>query len=482
MTPRHRIAGQPGPQNEFLACNADIAIYGGAAGGGKSYGLLLDAAALAMKYKGFGAVIFRRTGTQVMSEGGLWDKSEELYPLIGGQGSRHNKQWWFPSKNSTVSFAHLEHEKDKLSWMGSEIAYIAFDELTHFSETQFWYLMSRNRSLCGCKPIVRGTVNPDPDSFVAKLVAWYIDQNTGYAIPERSGVIRYFIRVGDDLHWGASRAELVEKWGGMFAGEADVNTLIKSFTFIVSKIEDNKILMAKNPEYYATLMSLPTVERERLLRGNWKVRPASGSYFKYGWLPAVKAYPVGYRTIRYWDRAATVPNPENPDPDWTVGLKMTKAPNGEYHIIDVRRDRLTPNGVEKLIVETASADGQDVMQVLEQDPGQAGIAEVDHLIKALAGYPVRAVPKTKSTEFLCKGCSSQAEAGNIYILEADWNDKFVSECVNFPTGRKDDQVVTLVGAFNELTLGAGPMTPDNVTLGTRGQMTARPLFKPKKFN
>ena len=74
-----------------------------------------------------------------------------------------------------MRFAHLEYEQDKFGWMGAQVTFIGFDELIHFTEGQFWYLLSRNRSTCGIKPHIRATCNPDPDSFVADLVKWWID-------------------------------------------------------------------------------------------------------------------------------------------------------------------------------------------------------------------------------------------------------------------------------------------------------------------
>lgn len=465
------IEPQPGPQTKFLSCSTDIAIFGGAAGGGKSFGLLLDAAGCAMRHKGFGSVIFRRTGTQIMSEGGLWDKSEELYPIIGGIGTRHDKTWRFKEKSSAISFAHLEHEKDRLSWQGAEIAYVGFDELTHFVESQFWYLLGRNRSLCGCKPMLRGTTNPDPDSFVAKLVDWYIDQDTGYAIPERSGVRRYFVRIGDDIYWGESKDELTALYG------PEVSQYAKSFTFIRSMIEDNPILLEGNPQYKASLMALNTVERERLLFGNWKVRATAGMYFTQDTFDIYPDYPRGYRLVRYWDRAATRKTALN-DPDWTVGVLMMRDPQGIYWVCDMVMAQLDPLGVENLIRSTAIMDGPNTDICLEQDPGQAGIAEVGYLIRQLSGLTVKGVLKSLNTELLCRPCASQAKARNIRLVEGTWNKPFMNQLVNFPKGTHDDIVVAFVGAFNELTMGAVPITEDNYILGSSsGVGLTRSVFR-----
>lgn len=268
------IRPQPGPQERFLGTPADIAIYGGAAGGGKTWALLMEPLRHVANPH-FGGVIFRRTTPQITNEGALWDESGKLYPLLGAEPKVGDLSWLFPSR-AAVSFAHLEHEKNKLNWQGSQIPFIGWDELTHFSESQFWYLVSRNRSMCGVRPYVRATCNPDPDSFVATLIAWWIDQDTGFAIPERAGILRWFVRVGDAVVWADQPQDLASH-----INPADGQPIPpKSITFIPAKLSDNLALMKADPGYLANLMALHKVERERLLGGNWKVRPDDEAFFQ----------------------------------------------------------------------------------------------------------------------------------------------------------------------------------------------------------
>jgi len=153
-----------------------------------------------------------------------------------------------------------------------------FDELTHFSENMFFYLLSRNRSTCGVKPYVRATCNPDPDSWVAKFIEWWIDQDTGFAIPERSGVLRYFIKDSDAYVWGGSKGEVLEKvqhiTGPLLAAEpnTDPNDLVKSATFIPGTIYENIELLRKDPGYLGNLMAQDAETKAQLLDGNWKIR------------------------------------------------------------------------------------------------------------------------------------------------------------------------------------------------------------------
>lgn len=204
-------------------------------------------------------MIFRRTYPQIRNEGGLWDESEKLYPLTGASGSVSSLDWRFPS-GANVGMRHLQLEANKYDWQGSQVPLLCFDELNHFSESQFFYMLSRNRSLCGVRPYVRGTVNPDP-GWVKTFLGQWVDRT--HKDPAQSGELRWFTRVKGELVWGHTREEMAARYPGK---------LFKSVTFIRASIFDNKILLATNPEYLANLEALPEVERARLLDGDWDVK------------------------------------------------------------------------------------------------------------------------------------------------------------------------------------------------------------------
>ena len=443
------FAPQLGPQYDFLTTLADICIFGGSAGGGKTFGLLLDPVRH-FQNPAFGGVIFRKTRTDIRKEGAIWDESEKMYPYYPAVPRQQKLDWSFPS-GARLSFAGMQYETDKLEWQGAQIPFIGFDELTHFSGSQFFYMVSRNRSMCGVRPYIRATCNPDPDSFVADMISWWIDQETGYAIPERSGVVRWFIREGEELVWFETHSLamsylVLEK--GKKIEQAEL--LPKSFTFIPSSIHDNPALLKVNPEYLSNLESLPFVDRERLLKGNWKIRPSAGYFFRTEWFESVPHRPAEIVTAcRYWDRAATEKNATN-NPDWTVGVLMGKCTKGYYWVLDVIRRQYSPMKVEQLIVNTAKHDGLNVQIGLEQDPGQAGKMEVEYLIRQLAGFSVKAILATTSKEVRAKPFSSQCESNNVKIVEGKWNKPFLATLENFPEGDHDDDVDSASGAFNLL--------------------------------
>ena len=254
------IRPHPGPQSAFLACPADIAIYGGAAGGGKTWALLLEPLRHVQNRR-FNGIVFRRTTPQI--RGSLWPNSVEIYRHLGARSREGLFDHRFPS-GAVLKMAHLEHPKHRFDHQGAEYDYIGFDELTLFTPEQFWYLaLTRARSVHGIRPYVRATCNPDPDSFVAHLISWWWDPVTGYPIPERSGVIRWFLRIDDDLVWADEPDELRQRFPGHEP---------KSFTFIEAKLADNPTLDRGDPTYRSSLMAMTHVERERLLQGNWKIR------------------------------------------------------------------------------------------------------------------------------------------------------------------------------------------------------------------
>lgn len=278
------ITPQPGFQQKFLSSSADIVIGGSAAGVGKTYALLMEFLRHS-ELKSWGGVIFRRTNPQIKLEGGLWDTAMGVYPALGATPRESSMEWLFPS-GAKLKFSHLEYEKNVLDWQGAQVPFIGFDELTHFTEKMFFYLLSRNRSTSGVKPYVRATCNPDPESWVAKLIEWWIDQETGYPIAERDGAVRFFIRYGETYIWGDSEEEVIEKAGDFLKNLVEKSGLkpedfIKSITFISGSIYQNQELLKVNPAYLANLLSQDEATRRSLLESNWKYLETDEDIFKF---------------------------------------------------------------------------------------------------------------------------------------------------------------------------------------------------------
>jgi predicted phage terminase large subunit-like protein len=438
-----------------MATPANVCIYGGAAGGGKSFGLLMSA----LRYKnvpGFGCTIFRRNFNQIFSQGGLWDESMKIYQGIRGADPKFARgQWWFRNQNgdivSKVTFAHIERDEDVHKWQGSQICEIGFDELTHFSEKTFFYMLSRNRSTCGVEPFIRATCNPDADSWVAKFIEWWIDPDTGYPIPERSGKLRWFVRRDEILYWANTKQEL---WKQFDLKTPEEKAEPRSVTFIMSKLEDNQELLKVNPGYMANLKAMSVIERERLLHGNWKIKAAAGLFFKRSQVGDYLSFVPDdvIEWVRCWDLAATEKT-ENGDPAFTAGVLMGKRKNGRYIVADVVNKQMSASDVRQTIKHTAQQDIAKYKRVkirLPKDPGQAGKEQAESYIKFLAGFNVVTVAETGSKEARAEPMAAQWQAGNFDVLTGAWNEEYLQQLENFPDSKFKDMVDASANAFTEL--------------------------------
>lgn len=442
---------QPGPQEIFLSTPADIAIYGGAAGGGKTWALLFEQLRH-VKNPLFGSVIFRRTYPQIIAEGGMWDESSKMYVPLGAEPRKTGLYWTFPS-GMRVRFAHMQYERHMYDWQGSQIPLICFDELTHFTSQMFFYMMSRNRTMSGVRPYIRGTCNPDADSFAAEMIAWWIDQETGYPIPERAGQLRYFVRINEEMHWGDSKEELKKEHG------SDVRPM--SFTFVPSTIFDNKALLEANPEYLASLKALPLVERERLLGGNWKIRPSSGRIFDRSWFKVIDIdqVPAGGIITRFWDLAASEKKTKGDDPDFTASVKM-KMVNKAFYILDSTAFRKNAAEVDKAMLNLTRQDAHAAQQEdaryrarWEIEPGSAGLRENLRLVQMLAGIDAGGRRPQGDKITRGKGLAAQAEAGNVYVVKAPWTEAWLTHMHHQPDLAHDDTMDASTGSFNDLIHG-----------------------------
>jgi predicted phage terminase large subunit-like protein len=170
--------------------------------------------------------------------------------------------------------------------------------------------------------------------------------------------------------------------------------------------------------------------------------------FKRHWFNTVRAVPKGTKFCRGWDLAAT-----EGGGDYTVGVKMGVQPDGRFIVVNVVRHQYSPANVEKLIKSTTTQDGYLCEQSLPQDPGQAGKQQASYYIGKLAGYTAHATIESGDKETRAEPFSAQAEAGNVDILEGEWNTEWLDELCVFPNGKYKDQVDASSRAFNVLALG-----------------------------
>lgn len=441
------ISPQP-KQEEFLTTAADIALYGGSAGAGKSFSLLLIPLYHIDNSK-FKAIFFRRSQVEIRSPGGLWDESMELYRHVGGHPRQQYLDWTFPS-GATVKFAQLENDNAIYNYQGSQVGLLIFDELTHFSEKQFFYMLSRNRSSSGMKPFVRMSTNPDKDSWVRKFIDWWIDDN-GFPIAERSGIIRYFVRIDNKTIWADNPAELA----------ALGYTEPKSFTFVPAKLTDNQILMQNDPGYLANLQAQNKVERAKLLDGNWNI-----SYSDYGVvlnrqdfsrydLEEKLKIPGFFEEAYFVVDGASKTGTAN---DYSViGLfAKSRLEKGQFYIVDWMRVKMEEPDLEQALIDKWNhwrSNFQVVPKGINIEDASVGAGLIQRLPRK--GIPVYILKPQKDKFLRLNDGLGIIKSKFVNIpYNASWADKFFEECECFRADMKhvvmegeslphDDQVDTL---------------------------------------
>lgn len=412
LTPRltKYIPGSPTPkQRAFLLMNDTKEIlYGGAAGGGKSWAQL--AAALQfIDVPNYSAILLRRTFADLAQPGALIDLSKQwLMPFVERKEvrwSEKEKVYTFPN-NATLSFGYLESANDKYNYQGAEFQYIGIDECTQIDPGNYRYMFSRLRKKKEMQVPLRFRATTNPGGMFGE----YYYQ-------------RFFV-------------------------EGKENGRI----FISAGLNDNPHLDAE--QYREALNELDPVEREQLLNGNWEIK-ASGDLLDRHWFQVVPHHeiPDMASRVRFWDLAGTDPSKRRGrnkrEPDWTVGFKLAMH-QGMYWIEDIVRVQKKPHELEEIIKATAMADGYNCPIRMEQEPGSSGIITIDHYSRnVLPSYNFQGVVSTGSKVERARSASAAAQAGRVFISDRCRNTlSFLDEADLFPYGAHDDTIDGFSGAFN----------------------------------
>lgn len=257
------------PQYDFLSCSADWALFGGAAGGGKTHAISLDPLRHCQGPSAnpmFRGAIFRRTFPDLTQPGGLLDHCKQIYEPLGAVYNHTSAEFRFQC-GAKISLETLQYSKDLNSFLGAQFDALYVDEAASFTLNQIMFLWSRCRSKSGVKPVLRMSANPDNDSFLFKLIYWWLDPATGFPDQSKKGVIRHFVATGEDFEW------FDEPQFDPTTGER----ISTSMTFIPSKLSDNKALQESDPAYRRRLLQLPESDRQRFLDGCWLASSSTGS-------------------------------------------------------------------------------------------------------------------------------------------------------------------------------------------------------------
>jgi predicted phage terminase large subunit-like protein len=183
--------------------------------------------------------------------------------------------------------------------------------------------------------------------------------------------------------------------------------------------------------------------------------PPGGSIFKRPWFKVVKALPADRRVdvrCRFWDAGGSARTAKAKDPDYTVGTLVARVGN-DYYVEHVARGQWSSAQVDAVIQQTARTDGWATLIREEREGGSSGIAVIESRKSKLAGFNYEGRPATGAKELRWQPFASQAEVGNVYVLESEWNRHWLDEFEAAPNGAHDDQIDSAVGAFMEVALG-----------------------------
>ena len=390
----------------LLMNNKKDILYGGAAGGGKSI-FLLAAALQYVDVPGYAAILFRKTFSDLMLPGALIPRSQEwLSPFLATGEVRwqdKEKRYTFMESGATVSFGYLDSRGDELRYQGAEFQFVGMDEVTHIDPVAYRYLYSRLRRILGSNiPMrMRATANPG-----GPFGEYYYQ--------------RYF----------------VDKKG----------------LFLPAGLNDNPHLDVA--EYRESLAELDPITREQLENGNWEIRP-SGDLFDKSWLIPIdpSEIPAHARYVRFWDLAAIDPrykrkNTNKQEPDFTVGFKLGFA-DGCYYIVDIIKAQKGPGDIEKLVANTAQADGHACAIRMEEEGGSSGISNTLRYAKEiLQGYDYVGVKPVVSKIERARPVAAACQVGTVFISSRCRNlTDFMAQLDAFPNGANDDMVDGFSGAF-----------------------------------
>ena len=411
-------------QAAFLLYQGSEALYGGAAGGGKTDAALM-AASQYICVPGYNAIIFRQTYGQLAQDDGLIERSHEWWAGTGATYNAGAHRWTFPS-GASVTFGSLQYEKDKHKYQGAAYHFVYFDELTNFPTSgAFTYLFSRLRR---------------KDAEGGNLAACPHCGLTQGDIPLRMRAGTNPGGVGGS--WVFDR--FVAPWRDMLAGKREPNP---DRVFIPSLLKDNPYL--DYDAYLQSLQQLDPVERAQLLEGDWDVR-ARGAMFDRFLMPIVDDWPREAKVVRYYDFASTEDSGKN-DPDWTAGAFVAVL-DGKCWLVHVDRYRAAPGELERRVKQRADLDTRRTPIVMEREGGASGKIAANHFIRnVLPGFEAYAVQKSNSKADEARPLSALVLNGNFSVVRGEWNEAWFDEAEMFPKpGYHDDQVDAVSGGFNWL--------------------------------
>ncbi len=420
-------------QEAFLRLQELEVLWGGSVGGGKTIGLAM-AALMYADVPGYHALLVRTSLTELQLPGGLMSVLSDWLAGTKAVWSGDKHAWLFPgpgrragSGGASVGFGYLDGLGDLGRYQGSNFSFVGFDELVRFSQQQYGGMFRVLRQPADRSAMVAAT-----------------DGTTLADVP---------VRVRATSNPGGPYADWVK------THFVDPVTRPPGVIFLRSRLDDNPHL--DRDSYLETLGGLPLSLRRRLIEGDWDATD-EGELFREDWFPIIhpRELPPMTNSVRYWDLAGTERSVAAPDPDYTVGLKLERDTDKTLYITDIVRERKAPGAIERLVAETAKADGHQVQIVIEQEPGASGKAVIARYMREiLAGYwaggDLPSGPKNVRAHPVASACQN----GLVKIVRGPNMREFLDEVCAFPHAPHDDCVDALAGAHNAITQGGRRYRP-----------------------
>lgn len=409
---------EPTPkQLELLALDTVLEVFfGGAAGGGKTDGLLMAA----LKYidvPGYSALILRRNTQQMMKPDAVLSRALEwLLPLCGKRGSKVHWSWDLHAftfqcsggGTSTLTFGHMEHENNKYDYQSAAYHFVAFEELTQFTQTQYVYMFSRLR---------RPTSGPAAH------------------IPLR-------------MRSTGNPGGVGHQW--VFERFVNEETRNPRAVFIPSFLHDNPHIDATG--YIKSLDEMDPYSRKQLLEGVWN-DPKPGDIFdvsRITMLDSMAQVPELMATVRFWDFAATDEKEATAKSDFTASCKMGVGYDGVYYILDVTEEQFAEGEHAKKMQLSADEDGRLVSVRWEEEGGSSGKYASHAYSKELAGYDVAGIRSTGNKTVRARSLAVAVYNRKVFMVRSPIAKKYLAMLHSFPVVAHDDMVDASSGAFNHL--------------------------------
>jgi predicted phage terminase large subunit-like protein len=475
MTPRMPkgiVPVLPNAKQQALLILDDLEVfYGGAAGPGKSWGLLM-AALQYIDVPGYSALILRQTFADLSLPGALLDVAHDWLDPIKAVKHHPGTHTFKMAGGGQLAFGYCRNVKEVQRYRGAAFQFIGLDESSLFPERVYRFMFSRCRrpavpcARCGEQLEKRDGVwvhapkvnledldripeplitdcDPLPNDLEVKRYGAAADGTTIFDIPPR---MRAASNPGGPGHaWNKARFVTRE-------------TRNPGAVYVPAKMTDNPNLDVA--AYLKALREQFPTDFQRFAAGDWEVHDPGQWFFSEQFPIVMDPWPPSRDIVRVrrWDLAGSSVD-EGGNPDWTVGaLVAYQKSTGRMQIQDIVRARVGPGAVEKLLHETAENDGVEIPHIVEQEPGASGKILVASLARgAFAGYSCRGVPSSGAKEARIRVLIPMADDKKIELVSGAWNRAFVLEAESWrpedpdAADVHDDQLDTVSAAAGDLT-------------------------------